>query len=151
MSPNLQIKRITLVNFQIFEKQVFEFTNGLNIIVGDNNSGKSSLIRAIYWVYTNKPAGTWMCKFDDEDGILEASVLIEYTDGTKVSRIRGPKANMYRFNEHKFEKFGRNGIPQIIEEFLGKVSLPVSKDIVPNIAMQDELPFMVFESGRFRS
>ena len=151
MYKNSKIKSVHLTNFQIFDDRRIQFDKGMNVIVGENNSGKSSIMRAVYWVQTNKPHGDWMCKFGKDGDPLDATVCIEYADGVKISRVRGPKINKYMFfdgnTEHQFEKFGRSGIPQPIQEYLGKTQLPINTDTVPSIAMQDEQPFMVFESG----
>ena len=151
MYEKSKIKSVHLVNFQIFSDRKIEFDKGMNVLFGENNSGKSSIMRAVYWTQTNKPAGEWMCKDGPDGDPLVASVCIEYADGVKITRTRGPKVNAYYFfdgtKKHTFEKFGRSGIPAPIQEYLGKTKLPINSDLVPNIAMQDEQPFMVFESG----
>jgi predicted ATPase len=42
-----KIKKIKLFNFKRFAKETFEFNDDINIFVGDNDSGKSSLLEAI--------------------------------------------------------------------------------------------------------
>ena len=37
------IKHIEIENFRCYEKQEFHFSKGANIILGQNNSGKSKL------------------------------------------------------------------------------------------------------------
>lgn len=48
------IEKIELVNFMCYaggkDKNVMEFTEGINVIVGDNGYGKSKLYDAFYWV-----------------------------------------------------------------------------------------------------
>lgn len=46
------IKKIELKNFMCFhgDTNVFEFTDGLNVIIGDNGYGKSKLYDAFHWV-----------------------------------------------------------------------------------------------------
>lgn len=43
----MRIKRLKLKNFKKFSDDTFEFNDDINIIVGDNESGKSSLLEAI--------------------------------------------------------------------------------------------------------
>jgi len=42
-----RIKKLLVKNFKKFSKQTFEFNDDINIIVGDNECGKSSLVEAI--------------------------------------------------------------------------------------------------------
>ena len=53
------IKKIEIENFRSYYKQnVFEFTNGLNLIIGSNGDGKTTLYEAFEWLFrtdgTNK-------------------------------------------------------------------------------------------------
>lgn len=52
------IESISLNNFQCYygshEDNLFEFGDGLNLIVGNNGSGKSKLYDAFYWVLNDK-------------------------------------------------------------------------------------------------
>jgi DNA sulfur modification protein DndD len=52
------IKSIALENFQCYSGKLtqnkFEFRNGLNVIIGDNGSGKSKLYDAFFWVLYDK-------------------------------------------------------------------------------------------------
>ena len=49
------IKNITIENFQsYFESQTIEFSNGLNLIIGNGGKGKSKLFNAFYWVLFGK-------------------------------------------------------------------------------------------------
>ncbi len=52
------IKSIAIENFQCYpgnlEQNIFEFREGLNVIIGDNGSGKSKLYDAFFWVLYDK-------------------------------------------------------------------------------------------------
>nr|WP_321411418.1 AAA family ATPase [uncultured Carboxylicivirga sp.] len=52
------IKSIAIENFQCYsgtlEENTFHFRKGLNVIIGDNGSGKSKLYDAFYWVLYDK-------------------------------------------------------------------------------------------------
>ena len=52
------INSITMKNFQCYygehEDNKFEFTDGLNLIIGNNGAGKSKFYDAFYWVLNDK-------------------------------------------------------------------------------------------------
>lgn len=51
----MTIKNITIENFQsYYESQTLEFSNGLNLIIGNGGKGKSKLFNAFYWVLFGK-------------------------------------------------------------------------------------------------
>lgn len=58
------MKKITLYNFRCFENFEWDFTPGINLIVGDNSSGKTSLLRACRLV-----AGSFFAGFSDENTV----------------------------------------------------------------------------------
>lgn len=43
----MYIKKLKLINFKRFDNQIFDFNDDVNIVVGDNESGKSTLLEAI--------------------------------------------------------------------------------------------------------
>ena len=51
----MRINNIKVENFQsYFQQSTFEFTDGVNLILGENGGGKSSLFNAFYWVLFDK-------------------------------------------------------------------------------------------------
>ncbi|MEN8219599.1 MAG: AAA family ATPase [Pseudomonadota bacterium] len=44
----MRIKSLNIENFTIFGKNQFNFSNGLNIVIGENDTGKSHLLRLLY-------------------------------------------------------------------------------------------------------
>lgn len=57
------INKIQIQNFRVFKDIVVSFDDGMNLIVGDNDSGKSTLLEAIHLVLTKRVGRTW---FDTE-------------------------------------------------------------------------------------
>jgi exonuclease SbcC len=50
------IVSIKLINIQGHKKSILRFHQGMNVIVGTSNHGKSAIIKAINWVFRNKPS-----------------------------------------------------------------------------------------------
>ena len=44
----MKIKKIKFQNYTVFEDQQIEFSPGVNIIIGENGTGKTHLMKALY-------------------------------------------------------------------------------------------------------
>lgn len=44
----MKIKSIALENFMIFDSVDVEWSSGINVILGDNSTGKTTLLKALY-------------------------------------------------------------------------------------------------------
>ena len=44
----MSIKRIELKNYNVFNNLQLDFSRGINIIVGENATGKTQLLKAVY-------------------------------------------------------------------------------------------------------
>jgi len=51
------ITDLEIVNFQSHKNTNLSFHPGVNVVVGQSDTGKSSIIRAINWVMSNRPSG----------------------------------------------------------------------------------------------
>lgn len=54
------IKQLNIQNFQSHVDTTLEFSDGCNIIVGNSDSGKTAIIRALRWLVFHKPTGDEM-------------------------------------------------------------------------------------------
>lgn len=61
------MKDITIHNFRCFEESHFDFKPGINLLIGDNSSGKTSLIRACNFV-----ANSFFCGYSDENTVWKS-------------------------------------------------------------------------------
>lgn len=141
------IKRIELIDFESHKHTVIDdFSNGLNLLVGDSNSGKSSLLRAIKLAAYNM--------YDPgcvRIGATKCVVRVD-TDKGYVRVVRGPKVNEWEVCKNgeqpvKFQKVGKNIVPLAAEVMglklvtLGDVEFPV------NVMSQLESHFMLSGVG----
>ena len=83
-----QIAKLVLKNFQCHKKLTINFDTGMTCLMGENNGGKSSAIRALYWILTNSPRGDWMQR-EVEGKLLTAEAYVTFTDGVTLGRIKG--------------------------------------------------------------
>ena len=89
------IKSLVLKNFQSHKKTELELDPGVNAIVGPSDSGKSSILRGLRWLMTNRPTGE---AFRSHWG-GETGVVLFLENEKVVSRFRGKSTNAYRILE----------------------------------------------------
>lgn len=145
------IKKLYLKNFQIYEELTIEFDKHFNVILGPNDRGKSSIIRAIHWLFYNSPSGDWMRRIDENGKILTATVKIWDDEGNIFKRIKGEGINKYCVNEEVFENFGF-AVPERIQEVLKIKKFTTNKsEFSLHVAMQDDKPFLTTESSTVKA
>lgn len=92
------ITELHLKNFQAHKNKVLKFTEGVNIIRGSSDSGKSAIIRAMIACITGKDFNsayqTW-----GTSGPMEVSITI---DGHTITRGRDAKSNYYLLDGKRF-------------------------------------------------
>ena len=134
------IKRVTLKNFQSHEDSTFEFCPTTNSIIGESNSGKTAVLRAISWVITNRPSGdefvSHWARNDKGKQIEDTSVTIE-TDEHIVTRTKSKKGNTYIVDGKVLEAIGLD-VPTEVTDALNM--LPV------NVQGQMDSPFLLAET-----
>lgn len=122
------IKRVILENFQSHKYSIVDFNEGLNVIVGPSDSGKSAIIRGIKWALYNEPSGDYFIR----EGSTECSVTLEFNDNVILKRYRSKYKNTYILTDRdgkeiKFEGFG-SSVPQEIIETVGIKKINLDSD-----------------------
>ena len=106
---NRKIKKIRLVNFQSHADSTIEFGDGLNLIVGSNEQGKTASARALAAVLYNK-IGNHHVRWHQPHCMAE----IEFMDGAVIRRYKGKDLNKVEFKYADetsfttFKSFGTN-------------------------------------------
>lgn len=76
------MKRIRLENFRCYTDQSIEFKSGINLLVGDNGSGKTSILKACKYVLSSFFAGFsdehTKLGYDSEKGYSVNEVVTSY-------------------------------------------------------------------------
>lgn len=141
----VKIKKLDLINFQSHKFTSLDFDEGLNVIVGPSDNGKTSILRAIRWVFFNEPQGLSMLR-NNEDFV---SVRIYFNNDYSVERKRSKKENLYIIQNEKtgeVQEFNslRTGLPPEVSNVMKikKITLDKSNDINFNIQFQHDGPFM---------
>lgn len=141
----VKIKKIDLINFQSHKFTSLDFADGLNVIVGPSDNGKTSILRAIRWVFFNEPQGLGMLR-NNEDFV---SIRIYFNNDYSVERKRSKKENLYIIYNEKtgeVQEFNslRTGLPPEVSNVMKikKITLDKASDINFNIQFQHDGPFM---------
>lgn len=128
---------VRVQNFQSIEDAEV-LIEGLTVVTGPNNSGKTALMRAVRGVFTNPAAGPLV-----RHGAAHLSVTLKFDDGTVICwekgwekpGRKGKTLNQYRINGLLIQGVGRGVPPEV--EALGVRSIPASSEKVwPQIADQ---------------
>jgi DNA repair exonuclease SbcCD ATPase subunit len=124
------IRSLSIQNFQSHKDSLLEFVPGVNIIVGESDSGKTAILRALRWVVWNRPSGDAFRSTWGGDTKVDLG-----TDESEVARIKG-KANEYQLDGQSLKAFG-SGVPD-------ELSILRINEI--NFKQQLESPFLLSES-----
>lgn len=152
MNKDIKIEYIEIENFQSHSHTKLEFDEGVNVIIGPSDSGKTAVIRAMKWIFFNEPSGTDIIK----KGETSAKVTLKLNTGFKIIRGRDKSKNYYEIiaeddETQRFEGFGLN-VPQEIIDITGinKIDLGNMK-LSLNIAEQLESPFLITDSPSIKA
>lgn len=147
------IDKVLIENFQSHEYTELDFHNGLNVIIGPSDHGKSAVVRAIKWVLYNDPRGNDFIR----QGTNFARVTLWLNNGSTIVRERTPSKNRYILsdsdgNTNVYEGFG-NEVPHEVVKAHGipKIMLDTDMNSSLNIGGQLEGPFLISESGSVRA
>ena len=135
-------KKVVLHNFQGHKDTEIELDPVITALVGTSRAGKSSVLRALRWLFYNSPSAGkpshWVESKDD------SSVSIE-EDSTTITRIRGKAGNGYDMTGFSpFRAIGTKVPPQVAS-FLNLSDI--------NFSGQHDAPFLLSktpgEVGRY--
>lgn len=125
-----EIKSIELVNIQK-HKHITLSLSGINVLIGETESGKTSILRGILWNILNNTSGE---KLLNNDGAKACSVTITCGDDV-VSRNWSKTENTYTLNGKKFSAI-RTSVPDEVSKLYAVDSV--------NIQRRRDVPFMVY-------
>lgn len=82
----MKIEKLVLQNYKSFkERTVIEFNEGLNILVGDNEAGKSTILEAIHLCLSGILDGKYL-KHDFHQYLFNYEIVEEYLTNIKTDK-----------------------------------------------------------------
>jgi exonuclease SbcC len=133
-------------DYEIIENLTLELKEGITVIVGASNNGKSSIIRLLRSLFYN---------LNNDSSIRqgETSYTIGVVDNNNkviVKRdLTSANKTVYSVNGNVLKKVGRNPVPEV-EDVLNIRIIDINKKKMElNFLRQMEFPFLLGESGGF--
>ena len=135
------ITSLELKNIQSHKDSKLDLSSGVNVIVGQSDHGKSSILRGLIWLITNRPSGdslisNWIK--DDKDKLTEESSIVVSKNENLIKRTKSRKENTYSINEKELATVGTD-VPMEIQNILNLSEV--------NIQKQFDAPFLLGSSG----
>ena len=105
------IHQLHIKNFQSHKDTKLDFVEGVNVIVGTTDSGKTALLRALRWLFRNRPTGDEFRSWWGGDTQVEVRL-----DDGEVMRQKGNE-NLYYHRGVAYKAFGTD-VPEEISKHL---------------------------------
>ena len=117
------IKRIELVNFMSHEHTVIEPSDGLTVLIGPNNCGKSAIVNALQ-VLCNNSKSTYVLRH----GAKECQVIVETDAGDSIRWSRKKSGSpKYEINGQTFDRL-KGKVPDELHQILKMPTVDADKE-----------------------
>lgn len=113
----MKFKSLELINFQVHEHTVLDFSPSITTIKGATDKGKSSILRALRWLCLNDFAGTDFIRENETETSIKL-VVVDKKNKSEVVRTRGARLNTYELDDKEYKAFGQAAVPSDIENLL---------------------------------
>ncbi len=132
------IRKIVLSNFMAHVQTELRLADGLTVLVGPNNIGKSTVALALKILARNTNSN-----FVLQHEQKECSVLVETSDGHSIEWIK-KKSPSYRINGQAKDRLGRGGTPPELDVTLRLAPVEFEdKDFEPHFGDQKSPIFLI--------
>ncbi len=147
-----RLKRVILENFQSHRYTELLLAPTVTVFIGESDQGKSAIVRALRWLFYNKPQGADFIRV----GTDYCRVSTEFDDGLIISRERRGKTNRFEIRRPGWdplvlEGFGRD-VPAEVEELTEVRTLKLEGAAFElHVAHQLDPPFILRETPAVRA
>jgi exonuclease SbcC len=102
------IKSLEIKGFEGHKNTILELHPGINLIIGNSHTGKSSIVKSIKWLSENFPLGDEFINHDMDS----CSVKAEFENDI-VIRNKSEKENSYKINDDIFDKIDQKVMSKV--------------------------------------
>lgn len=122
------LKKQTIKYFQAHKDSIIEYSPGVTYLVGDNDSGKSAILRSLRWIVENSPSGFgFRSHFANKKDVTFSTM--EFND-TEVSRERSNSINQYIVGSEEYKALAGK-VPEEIKEIIKLDDLNIQNQYEP--------------------
>lgn len=147
------IHSVRLENFQSHLDSYIEFDKGLNVLVGQSDSGKTAVLRGIRWALYNQPRGTDFIRVSGDF----VRVTVTFDNGTEISRERTSSKNRYTVRQPEkedliLEGFGIHVPIEVLEAHgMGHMRIDTDHELSIHLSQQLDGPFLLEQTSSVRA
>jgi len=125
------INSLSLKNFQCHKNLKLELVPGINVVLGKTDSGKSAILRALYYTIFNKPASnnypsSWI-KNEKNNLIDECKITVEKNNSI-LHRYKNKDENGYIIDNKKLKAINRD-VPEQVQDFFNISSVNFQRQL----------------------
>ena len=143
------IESLEIKNFKSHRKSIMAFSSGINAIIGSPNHGKTNIIRALLWLFNNRPlSGDILSTFCGDQGTVDVSAsFTDFPDKvalrkrittSKDGKSKDVSESVYSLGGREFKGMNKS-VPDVIKSALNLTEL--------NIQEQFDQPYLVNSTG----
>jgi exonuclease SbcC len=147
-----RLKRVILENFQSHRQTEIVLAPTVSALIGESDQGKSAVVRALRWLFYNKPQGADFVRV----GADSCRVAAEFDDGVTVIREKRGRVNRYEIRHPSrepevLEGVGRE-VPDRVREVVEIYPLRLEgASFELHVAHQLDPPFLLKETPAVRA
>ncbi|MEW6573804.1 MAG: AAA family ATPase [Bacillota bacterium] len=148
----MRLKRVILENFQSHRQAEIVLAPTVTVLIGESDQGKSAVVRALRWLFYNKPQGADFLRV----GADRCRVAMEFEDGVTIVRQRRGKTNRYEILQPGREPYAEEGfgreVPAAVQELTEVRPLKLEgASFELHVAHQLDPPFLLKETPAVRA
>ena len=133
-----KIQSVTIENFTCFENVHLDFSTGINLFIGENGTGKTHVLKALYAILRKNPSFGSVELTSEKNGNKAAeyglATVLNFQEVFKDADCSRDSSGKYtidiRFENNEVVNFEFNAIKNV---FNGKFSPPDNPEFLPNL------------------
>ncbi|WP_332648806.1 AAA family ATPase [Lysinibacillus sp. 54212] len=141
------ITAVRIEGFQSHVESTFNLGNGLNVITGPSDAGKTAIIRAIRWIAFNEPTGEAYVN----QKVGEAIVTVLLASGHIITKRRRKGKTSYLLQQNADDEgslFEKSEVPDEVKVLLGIEKQSFGDfETALNFSFQLDAPFLISETA----